>query len=87
MTKAATLLLKQFYDQCGDYRKLALFDDGKDFFNSGVKTVLENHGIRYFSANSDKKAAVVEKFNRTLSTVMWKYCYSKGTYKWIDAID
>ena len=47
MTKAVTLLLKQFKDQFGDYPKLTQFDDCKNFFNLGVKTVLETHGIRY----------------------------------------
>ena len=43
--------------------------------------------IKYFSTNSDKKAAVVERFNKTLKTAMWKYFYSKGTYKCIDVLD
>ena len=68
--------------------KLAQFDDGKEFYNvGGVKSLLERHDIKYFSTNSDKKAAVVERFNRTLKTSMWKYFYSKGTYKWIDILD
>ena len=87
MTKAVTELLSQFKERFGDYTKLAQFDDGKEFYNVGVKTLLEKHDIKYFSTNSDKKAAVVERFNRTLKTAMWKYFYSKGTYKWIDILD
>ena len=75
MTKAVTLLF-------GGYLKLAQFDDGKEFYNVGVKALLEKHGTKYFSSNSDKKAAIVERFNRTLKTAMWKYFYSKGTHKW-----
>ena len=37
--------------------------------------------------NSDRKAAIVERFNRTLKTAMGKYFYSKGTYKWVDILD
>ena len=29
----------------------------------------------------------MERFNRTLKTAMWKYFYSKGTYKCIDVLD
>ena len=88
MTKAVTELLKQFKDRFDEqYPKLAQFDDGKEFYNVGVKTLLEKHDIKYFSTKSDKKAAVVERFNRTLKTAMWKYFYSKGTYKWIDVLD
>ena len=88
MTKAVTELLKQFKDRFDEqYPKLAQFDDGKEFYNVGVKTLLEKHDIKYFSTKSDKKAAVVERFNRTLKTAMWKYFYSKGTYKWIDILN
>ena len=88
MTKAVGSLLKQFKDRFdGRYPKVAQFDDGKEFYNVGVKTLLEKHEIKYFSTKSDKKAAIVERFNRTLKTVMWKYFYSKGTYKWIDVLD
>ena len=81
-----TELLKQFKNHFDDYFKLAQFDDGKEFYNVGVKT-LEKHEIKYFSTKSDKKAAIVERFNRTLKTAMWTYFYSKGTYKWIDVLD
>ena len=40
-----------------------------------------------FPRSPDKKAAVLERFNRTLKTMMWKYFYSKGTYAWIDVLD
>ena len=87
MTKAVTLFLKQFKDRFDVYPKLAQFDDGKEFYNVGVKKLLGKHEIKYFSTNSDKKAAVVERFNRTLKTAMWKYFCSKSTYKWIDILD
>ena len=46
MTKAVTELLRQFKDRFGDYPKLAQFDDGKEFYNVGVKSLLEKHGIK-----------------------------------------
>ena len=39
-----------------------------------------------FSRSQIKKAAIVERFNRTLKIVMRKYFYSKVTYKWIDVL-
>ena len=38
MTKAVAELLRQFKYRFGDYPKLAQFDDGKEFYNVGVKT-------------------------------------------------
>ena len=87
MTKAVIELLQQFKDQFGEYPQLVQFDNGKEFYNVGVKTLLEKHNIKYFLAKSDKKGTVVKRFNRTLKTTMWKYFYTKGTYKWIDILD
>lgn len=64
--KAVTLLLKQFRGRFGDYPKLARLDDGKEFYNVGVKTLLERHNVKCFSTNSNKKAVIVERFNKTL---------------------
>jgi transposase InsO family protein len=86
MTTAVTELLGQFKGRFAVYPKLAQFDDGKEFYNVGVKSLLEKLGVRYFSTYSEKKAAVVERFNRTLKTSMWKYFYSKGTYNWVDVL-
>ena len=29
----------------------------------------------------------MERFNRTLKTMMWNFFYSKGTYNWVDVLD
>lgn len=50
-------------------------------YDVGVKAPLEKHGTRYFSTNSDRKAAVVERFDKNLKTAMCKYFYVKCTYK------
>ncbi len=63
------------------------FDDGKEFYNSHFKELLETNNIEWFSTFSDKKAAVVERFNRTLKTRMWKYFTAKETEKWVNILD
>ena len=87
MTKAVRELLKKFNDRFGRYPKTAQFDDGKEFYNVGVKDLLKSHDVSYFSTNSSRKAAVVERYNRTLKTSMWKYFYANGSYNWIDILD
>ena len=87
MTKAVNLLLGNFKTRFGKYPNVAQFDEGKEFYNVGGKDVLKSHNVDYFSTHSDKKAAIVERFNRTLKTMMWKYFYSKGTYNWVDVLD
>ena len=87
MTKAVELLLEKFKDKFGKYPNVVQFDEGKEFYNVGVRNLLKSHDVSYFSTQSDKKAAVVERFNRTLKAMMWKYFYSKGTYARIDVLD
>ena len=87
MTRAVDLLLKKFKERFGKYPNSVQFDEGKEFYNVDVRNLLKSHDVNYFSTRSDKKAAAVERFNRTLKGMMWKYFYSKGTYAWIDVLD
>ena len=87
MTKAVGLLLESFKKRFGKYPNFVQFDEGKEFYNVGVRNLLKGHDVSYFSTQSHKKAAVVERFNRTLKGMMWKYFCSKGTYAWIGVLD
>ena len=87
MTKAVEVLLENFKKRFGKYPNVVQFDEGKEFYNVGVRELLKSHNVDYFSTHSDKKAAIVERFNRTFKTMMWKYFYSKGTYNWVDVLD
>ena len=42
--------------------------------------------MKYFSTHAGEKAAIVEQFNTTLKTRIWKYFSANGTIKWIDII-
>ena len=87
MTEAVSELLKKFNDRFGRLPKTAQFDDGKEFYNVDVKDLLKSHNVNYFSTTSSRKAAVVERYNRTLKTSMWKYFYANGSYKWVDVLN
>ncbi len=59
-------------------------DQGKEFENSSVRTLFNKHQIELFSVKSAFKAAMVERFNRTLKSKIWKFFTAKNTYRWID---
>jgi hypothetical protein len=86
MKDAVSTCLEQFKNHFEKYPKLVQFDQGTEFYNKEVKSLLNKHNIEFFSTYSDKKAAVVERFNRTLKALMWKYFYSAGTYTWLDVL-
>ncbi|CAB4008237.1 integrase core domain-containing [Paramuricea clavata] len=92
MVPAVEKILEQFHERFGRYPKVVQFDEGKEFYNNGVKGLLEKHDIHYFSTRlTGKKAAIVERFNRTLKTRMWKYFteqqFTTKSKKWINVLD
>ena len=61
-------------------------DLGKEFYNAPVKRLLEEYNIELFSVKSPVKAAMVERWNRTLKSKIWKYFTSRNTYKWLEVL-
>ena len=62
-------------------------DLGLEFFNSTFKALMNKYNINHYNTYSDKKASIVERFNRTLKTKMWKYFTEHNTEKWIDILE
>ena len=54
-------------------------DKGTGFLNRNFQSLLKENSIHFFTTNSELKASVVERFNRTLKTRMWKYFTAKIT--------
>ena len=62
-------------------------DKGKEFFNKDFDALVKRHGIQHFATESDQKAAVVERFNRTIKTRLWTYMSDRGTVRWVDVLN
>lgn len=62
-------------------------DQGKEFYNSEMTAFLEKHDIIRYSTHGDSKAVMIERFNRTLKTEMWKRFTELETFKWIAMLD
>ena len=62
-------------------------DKGTEFYNKNVKSLLKEYKINLYSSYSHLKALIVERFNRTLKTEMWKKFTLNGNNKWIDILD
>ena len=61
-------------------------DKGTEFLNRNFQSFLKEKNIHFFTTNSELKASVVERFNRTLKTRMWKYFTAKNTRVYIDIL-
>ena len=59
-------------------------DKRTEFLNRNFQKFLKENNIHFFTTNSELKASVVERFNRTLKTRMWKYFAAKNNRVNID---
>ena len=78
--------IEDIFETSGRMPKRIQTDQGTEFYNASVKRLLEKHNIELFSVKSPKKCALVERWNRTIKTKMWKYFTSRNTYKWLEVL-
>ena len=83
--KAVTAALKSIFES-GRAPKNLHVDQGTEFYNKECKDMLKSKNINLYSTFSNLKASIVERFNRTLKTKMWKLFSNRGSYKWIDIL-
>ena len=63
-------------------------DKGTEFVNALAQKLFEENRINFYTTeNDDVKASVVERFNRTLKSKMWKYFTFKGTHRYVDVLN
>ena len=62
-------------------------DHGKEFFNKHFENFIVKLKINHYSTYSTLKASIVERFNRTLKSMMWKEFSMNGNYKWINLVN
>lgn len=61
-------------------------DKGSEFLNKSVKQLLQNRNIKLFTTYSERKASVVERFNRTLKNHMFRYFTKQDTRRYVDVL-
>lgn len=81
LTTAFTKMIEN--QQC----KLLQTDKGTEFLNGTFQKLLKDRNIRHYtSENDDIKAAVIERFNRTLKGIMWRYLTHTSSGRYIDVL-
>lgn len=61
-------------------------DEGKEFYNKTFQNLMRAYNINHYSTYSRIKASIVERFNRTIMTKLWRIFSFIGSYKWIKKI-
>ena len=62
------------------------FDRGTEFYNAKFLKLLRDNGVKWYSSYGTPKTknAIIERFNRTLKTRMFRVFTKQGSHRWID---
>jgi len=74
------------FKEAGFTPRLIHSDDGKEFKNKHVDKLFKEYGIHRYSTYSSVKAALAERFNRTIKERLWKQFSLQGNYKWVSML-
>lgn len=85
--KTVTEAFKKVLEDNGKSPRRLWSDKGAEFYNKTFQTLLKKHNIQLYSTYSEFKASSVERFNRTLKTLMWKRFTEENTRRWVDMLD
>lgn len=61
-------------------------DEGKEFYNKKVRSYFKRHNINHYSSYSEFKASVVERFNRTLKSKLYRIFTHRNSYRYLDVL-
>lgn len=61
-------------------------DAGKEFLNKKFQQFLKNKRIIFFTSKNETKAAIVERFNRTLRAKLWRYFTATKQERYVDVL-
>jgi hypothetical protein len=89
-TKTALEVTQAFarvFKESGRIPKYLWVDQGREFYNSHMTTLLDAHGIKRYSTFGEGKAVVIERLNRTLKQWQFKFFTRHQTHNWIDDND
>jgi len=78
---------KEIVEKSGRKPKHIWTDLGKEFVNKHIDMWIKQNNIIRYSTYGEHKSCVVERFNRTLKTNMWKRFTADNTRNWINMLD
>ena len=86
VTKAFEAILKRAKKQDHQAPQRLQTDKGKEFYNTQFQNLLKKYNIHHFSTQGDAKASVIERWNRTFKTKLYRYFTAGNTLKYLDVI-
>lgn len=81
-----TKAMKSVLDSINRHVKNLHVDMGREFYNAEMSKLLEQRRVNRYSTFTTKKAAIIERFNRTLKKKLYQQFSLNGNYKWVDIL-
>lgn len=78
--------MDQILSKCPAKVKFIHSDQGKEFYNKHFQKVMKKWGIKHFHTFTHLKAAICERFLRTLKGKLWFNFDLRGNHKWDDKL-
>ena len=78
--------LEKLWARLGSRQTQNVQNAGGEFYNAKVQAFFRKQGVNHFSTHGDPHGSVVERWNRTLKTKMYRYFTAKNTLKYIDVL-
>ena len=61
-------------------------DKGTEFYNQHLKKLLKQHDITLYSTENEEKSAVVERWNQTIKSKMWKRFTEQNSTQYLNIL-
>ena len=84
--KEVTNAIKSMFTEMEYPPQTIIFDEGKEFLNKDVGKLFAKYNIHSYSILTAKKAGAVERVNRTIKSIMWRYFTENKTKRWVPVL-
>lgn len=78
---------KSILQEAVEYPKNLVFDRGAEFYNQDFLQFCRRNSIQVYSPDTSIHGAFIERFNRTLQSIIYKYMTENETNRYIDVTD
>merc|ERR1711954_19650 len=80
--KTAVSCLKDVFEKSGKPPEKIQTDKGSEFKCNLFQSLMQENNIEHYFSTSDRKCAVVERFNLTIQQLLYKLMANYNTYAW-----
>ena len=80
--EAVVECLKDVFSKCGKVPEKIQTDKGSEFKCASMKKLMQDNNIVHYFSYSDRKCAVVERFNLTIQQLLYKIMTQYRSYEW-----